>query len=54
MAEVRRMGKAELRMHFTEHVGVQRADANVSRADILAPENETDGLLGEISLGSAT
>ncbi len=54
MAQVRRMGKAELFMHFTERFGVRRADAGKFRADILALEKETDGLLGEIVLGNAS
>ena len=49
MAEVRRMGMAEWFMHFRARFGVRRADASKFRADI-----ETDGLLGEIILGSAS
>ena len=54
MAEMRRMGKAEWVLHFTEPFGVRRAAASKFRADILALEKETDGLLGEIILGSAS
>ena len=52
MDALRRMRKAGLLMPFTERFGIRRADAGEFRADILALENETDGLLGGISLGS--
>ena len=54
MAELRRMGKARMLMRSTERFGVRRADASEFRADILALEKETDGLLAGISLGSAS
>ena len=56
MAEVGRMGKAELFMYFTERFGVRRAVASKFHVDILAPEKETEGLLGEIEivLGNAS
>ena len=54
MAELRRMGKATMLMPSTERSSVRRADANDFRAEILALEKETDGLLGGINLGRAS
>ena len=54
MADARRMGKTELFMHFAARVGIRRPDAGEFRADILALEKETEGLLGESIGGSAS
>ena len=54
MADARRMGNTELFMHFAERVGNRRPDAGEFRADILALEKETEGLLGESIGGSAS
>ena len=54
MADARRICKTELFMHFVERVGIRRPNAGEFRADILALEKETEGLLGKRIGGSAS